>query len=91
MSLFMNYWSTEVLNLDCNSTLIYPVILSLFIDVKSIQVMSGFNLKSMNKKFCSILMVFQFLQFWLNLSAPTQQSGLQLGRTDFLTPLGARR
>ena len=29
----------------------------------------------------------QFLQFWLNLSAPTHQSGFQFGRTDFLTPM----
>ena len=29
----------------------------------------------------------QFLQFWLNLSAPTHQSGLQFGRPDFLIPL----
>ena len=33
-------------------------------------------------------MVFlQFLQFWHNLSAPTDQSRLQFGRPDFLTPL----
>ncbi len=31
--------------------------------------------------------ISQFLQFWLNLSAPTHQSGLQFGRPDFLTPL----
>jgi hypothetical protein len=38
--------------------------------------------------------ISQFLQFWLNLSAPTQQSGLQFGHPDFLTPLaplGARQ
>ena len=36
----------------------------------------------------------QFLQIWLNLSAPTYQSGLQFGRPDFLAPLaplGARQ
>ena len=36
----------------------------------------------------------QFVQFWLNLSAPTHQSGLQFGRPDFLkplAPLGARQ
>ena len=29
----------------------------------------------------------EFLQFWLNLSAPTHQSGLQFGHLDILTPL----
>ena len=53
------------------------------------------KLKKLKKKqgsfdnFCSILMVFQFLEFWLNLSAPTDQRGLQFGCLEFLTPLAS--
>ena len=39
-------------------------------------------------KFSQLFTVF-FFQFWLNLSAPTHQSGLQFGSPDFWQPLHA--